>query len=150
MLSVTDNCRGRGGDSPNRRPCWTRKAIQFGADPTGAKQLRIQNPHRRLAQVQQSTISKAVGQFDCGSVPYWKSCHWLRHIAACQNPVIDPVNAARFMTAASTLKRLARSAALNTRCAARPSRIGTPLGCLDIGSSPVQPGNPNDSLPNAP
>jgi hypothetical protein len=64
-----------------------------------------------------------------------------------QNPVIDPVNAARFMTAASTLKRLARSAALNAPCAASPSRIGTPLGCLDIGSSPVQPGNPNDSHP---
>ena len=32
MLAVTDNCRGWGGDSRNRRPCWSRKAIQFGAD----------------------------------------------------------------------------------------------------------------------
>jgi hypothetical protein len=56
----------------------------------------------------------------------------------------DPVNAARFMIAASTLKRLARSVALNAPCAARRSRIGTPLGCLDIGSSPVQPRNQSD------
>jgi len=27
---------------------------------------------------------------------------------------------------------------------ARPSRIGTQLGCLDIGSLPVQPGTSND------
>jgi len=67
----------------------------------------------------------------------------------CPNRVIDPVNAARFTTAASTLQTLARSAALNASCAAKPSRIGTPLGCLDIGSSPVQPGNPT-ATPNAP
>jgi hypothetical protein len=72
------------------------------------------------------------------------------HIDACHKPpwvIIDPVNAARFMTAASTLQRLARSAALNAPCAARQSRIGTPLGFPDIGSSPVQLRNPNDSHP---
>ena len=60
------------------------------------------------------------------------------HLRTCPNRVIDPVNAARFMTAASTLQRLARSAALNASCAARPSRIGIPPGCLDIASSPVR------------
>jgi len=67
------------------------------------------------------------------------------HTGACRNRVIGPVNAARFMTAASTLQRHARSAALNAPCVARPSRIGTRLGFLDIGSSPVQPGMPNDN-----
>jgi hypothetical protein len=62
----------------------------------------------------------------------------------------DPVNAARFMTAASTLQRLARSAALNASYAAGPSRTGTPLGCLDIGSSPVQLRVRMTTTPNAP
>ena len=53
-------------------------------------------------------------------------------------------NAARFMTAASTSQRRARSAALNAPCAVQLSRIGTPLGYLDIDSSPVQLGMPND------
>jgi hypothetical protein len=70
-------------------------------------------------------------------------------LGTCPNRVIDPVNAARSMTAASTLQRLARSAVLNASCAARPSRIGTPPGCLDIGSSLVQLRNPNDCLPSA-
>ena len=47
------------------------------------------------------------------------------------------------MTAASISWRRAKSAALNAPCVARPSRIGTQLGCLDIGSLPVQLGMPN-------
>ena len=89
------------------------------------------------------------GRFDYGRIVHWKAGRPKRILGTCPNRVIDPVNAARFMTAASTLQRLARSAALNASCAARPSRIGTPPGCLDIGSSPVQLRNPNDSLPNA-
>jgi hypothetical protein len=71
-------------------------------------------------------------------------------LGTCPNRVIDPVNAARFMTAASTLQRLARSAALNASYAAGPSRTGTPLGCLDIGSSPVQLRVRMTTTPNAP
>jgi hypothetical protein len=48
------------------------------------------------------------------------------------------------------IEEAARSVALNAPCAARRSRIGTPLGCLDIGSSPVQPRNPSDSHPKRP
>jgi hypothetical protein len=44
------------------------------------------------------------------------------------------------MTAANTLQRRARSAALNAPCAVKLSRIGTPLGFLDIDSLPVQLG----------
>src|SRR5580692_7799938 len=92
-------------------------------------------------------LSSFDGRFEYGRIVHWKADRPKRILGACPNRVIDPVNAARFMTAASTLQRLARSAALNASCAARPSRIGTPLGCLDIGSSPVQLQNPNDSLP---
>jgi hypothetical protein len=68
----------------------------------------------------------------------WKTDSPKRMLGACQNPVIDPVNAARFMTVASTLQRRARSAALNAPYAVQPSRIGTRLGFLDIDSLPVQ------------
>src|ERR1700691_4199139 len=91
---------------------------------------------------------KLDGPFDYGRIVHWKADRPKRILGTCPNRVIDPVNAARFMTAASTLQRLARSAALNASCAARPSRIA-PLGCLDIGSSPVQLGNPT-ATPNAP
>jgi hypothetical protein len=84
------------------------------------------------------SLSSFDGRFDYGRNVHWKADRPKRILGTCPNRVIDPVNAARFMTAASTLQRLARSAALNALCAARPSRIGTPLGCLDIGSSPVQ------------
>ncbi len=70
----------------------------------------------------------------------WKTDSPRRIFGACQNLVIDPVNAARFMTAASTLQRRARSAASNAPCAVQLSRIGTPPGFLDIGSLPVQLG----------
>ncbi len=70
----------------------------------------------------------------------WKTDSPRRIFGACQNLVIDPVNAARFMTAASTLQRRARSAASNASCAVQLSRIGTPPGFLDIGSLPVQLG----------
>ena len=89
------------------------------------------------------------GWFDYGRIVHWKADRSKRMLGTCPNRVIDPVNAARSMTAASTLQRLARSAALNASCAARPSRIGTPPGCLDIGSSLVQLRNPNDCLPSA-
>jgi len=56
---------------------------------------------------------------------------------------------ARFMTAVSILYRGARSAAY-APYVARPSRIGTQLGCLDIGSLPVQPGTSNDWPPQTP
>ena len=79
----------------------------------------------------------------------WKTDSPQRILRACQNPVIGPANAARFMTAASTLQRRARSAALNAPCAVKLSRIGTPLGFLDIGSLPVQLGMPNDYHPSA-
>jgi hypothetical protein len=68
----------------------------------------------------------------------WKTDGPKRILGACQNPVIDPVNAARFMTVASTLQRRERSAALNAPYAVQPLRIGTPLGFLDIDSLPVQ------------
>ena len=77
----------------------------------------------------------------------WKTDSPKRILGACQKPpwvIIDPVNAARFMTAASTLQRRARSAALNAPYAVKPSRIGTPLGFLDIVSLPVQLRMPND------
>src|SRR6266481_8335026 len=80
----------------------------------------------------------------------WKTDSPKRILGACQKPpwvIIDPVNAARFMTAASTLQRRARSAALNAPYAVKPSRIGTPLGFLDIVSLPVQLGMPNDRRP---
>ena len=83
-------------------------------------------------------LSSFDGRFEYGRIVYWKADRPKRILGTCPNRVIDLVGAARFMTAASTLQRLARSAALNVPCAARPSRIGTPLGCLDIGSSPVQ------------
>jgi len=77
----------------------------------------------------------------------WKTDSPKRILGACQKPpwvIIDPVNAARFMTAASTLQRRARSAALNAPCVVQLSRIGTPPGFLDIGSLPVQLGMPNE------
>jgi hypothetical protein len=83
----------------------------------------------------------------------WKTDSPKRILGACQKPpwvIIDPVNAARFMTAASTLQRRARSAALNAPYAVKPSRIGTPLGFLDIDSLPVQLGMPNDSPSQTP
>jgi len=43
-----------------------------------------------------------VGQFDCGQIVNWKTDSPKRILGVCQNPVIDPVSAARFMTAAST------------------------------------------------
>ena len=92
------------------------------------------------------------GNLDYGRIVHWKADRLKRILGTCPNRLIDPVNAARFMTAASTLQRLARSAALNASCAKGPSRIGTPPGCLDIGSSPVQlrvrmttPNAPRDS-----
>ena len=42
------------------------------------------------------------GQFDCGRIVNWKTDCPGRILGACRNPIIDPVNAARFMTAAST------------------------------------------------
>jgi hypothetical protein len=81
-----------------------------------------------------------VGQFDCGRIVNWKTDSPKRILGTCQNPVIDPVSAARFMTAANTLQRRVRSAALNAPCAVQQSRIGTPLGFLDIDSLPVQLG----------
>jgi len=66
-------------------------------------------------------------------------------LSACQSRVTGPVNAARFMTAASTSQRRARSAALNAPCAVQLSRIGTLLGFLDIDSLPAQLGMPNDN-----
>src|SRR5882724_2991811 len=72
---------------------------------------------------------------------HWKTDSPWRILWACQSPV----NAARFMTAASTSQRRARSAALNAPCAVRLSRIGTLLGYLDIDSLPAQLGMPNDN-----
>jgi hypothetical protein len=43
-----------------------------------------------------------VRQFDCGGIVNWKTPGPGRILGACWSPVIDPVNAARFMTAAST------------------------------------------------
>src|SRR6202022_3665768 len=86
---------------------------------------------------------------DYGRIVNWKTDSPKRMPGACQKPVIDPVNAARFMTPASTLQRRRRSAALNGPCAVKLSRIGTPLGFLDIGSLPVQLGMPNDYHPSA-
>src|ERR1700733_3881164 len=94
------------------------------------------------------SLSSFDGLFDYGRSVHWKADRLKRILGTCPNRLIDPVNAARFMTAASTLQRLARSAALNASCAKGPSRIGTPPGCLDIGSSPVQLGNPT-TTPNA-
>jgi hypothetical protein len=85
-------------------------------------------------------LSSSDGRFDYGRIVHWKVDKPKCILGTCPNRVIDPVDAARFMTAASKSWRRARSAALNAPCAARPSRVGTPLGCLDIGSSPVQPG----------
>jgi hypothetical protein len=48
------------------------------------------------------------------------------------------------MTAANISQRRARSAALNAPCAVKLSKIGTPLGFLDIGSLPAELGMPND------
>src|ERR1700733_4842247 len=93
---------------------------------------------------------KLDGRFDYGRIVHWKADRPKRILGTCPNRVIDPVNAARFMTAASTLQRLARSAALNASYAAGPSRTGTPLGCLDIGSSPVQLRVRMTTTPNAP
>src|ERR1700733_4806933 len=90
------------------------------------------------------------GQFVYRRIVHWKADRPKRILGTCPNRVIDPVNAARFMTAASTLQRLARSAALNASYAAGPSRTGTPLGCLDIGSSPVQLRVRMTTTPNAP
>ena len=95
------------------------------------------------------TGDRPSGQFDYGRIVHWKADRPKRILGTCPNRVIDPVNAARFMTAASTSWSRARSAALNAPCAARPSRTGTPLGCLDIGSLPVQLRNPT-ATPNAP
>src|SRR5712672_3376258 len=81
---------------------------------------------------------------------HWKTDSPWRILSACQRRGTGPVNAARFMTAASTLQRRARSAALNAPCAVQLSRIGTPPGFLDIGSLPVQLGMPNDSPSQTP
>ena len=92
------------------------------------------------------------GRFDYGRIVHWKADRPKRILGTCQNPswvIIDPVNAARFMTAASISSRRARSAALNVPCVAKSSRIGTRLGFLDIGSLRVQLRNPT-ATPNAP
>src|SRR3984893_5948573 len=49
------------------------------------------------------------------------------------------------MTAANTSQKRARSAALNAPCAVKLSRTGTPLGSLDIDSSPESPSRRNDT-----
>jgi hypothetical protein len=79
----------------------------------------------------------------------WKTDSPWRILWACQSRVTGPVNAARFMTAASTSQRRARSAALNAPCAVQLSRIGTLLGYLDIDSLPARLGMPNDNPPQA-
>jgi len=80
-------------------------------------------------------------EFDYGRIVNWKTDSPKRMLGACQNLlVIGPVSAERFMTAASTWRRSARSAVLNAPCAVQLSRIGTLLGFLDIVSSPVQLG----------
>lgn len=97
----------------------------------------------RVARIRECAIKS---QFDCSSGRTGRADSG-RILMACQNPswvIIDPVNAARFMTAASISSRRARSAALNVPCVAKSSRIGTRLGFLDIGSLPVQLRNPND------
>lgn len=117
------------------------KAPGFGLAP-GLRPQRMRaskgppstRTHQRLSQARRS----AFGQFDYGRIVHWKVDRPKRILGTCPNRVIDPVDAARFITAASTLQRLARLVALNAQCAARLSRVGTPLGCLDIGSSPVQ------------
>src|ERR1700730_11316890 len=83
------------------------------------------------------------------SVLLWEDCYlenWpsVAHIGVCPNPVTDPVNAVRFMTAANTLQRRARSAALNAPFAAQLLRTGTRRGFLDIDLLPVRLGMPND------
>jgi hypothetical protein len=98
-------------------------------------------------------LSSFNGRFGYGRIVHWKADKPKRILGTCQNPswvIIDPVNAARFMTAANISSRRARSAALNVPCVAKSSRIGTRLGFLDIGSLPVQLRNPNDRpTPNA-
>jgi hypothetical protein len=92
-----------------------------------------------------------MGQFDRGRIVNWKTNGPKRILQACQNLlVIDPVNAARSMIAASTWLSRARSAALNAPCAVQLSRIGTLLGFLDIDSLPVQPGCRMTSHPKRP
>jgi hypothetical protein len=47
-------------------------------------------------------LSSFDGQFDYGRNVHWKADRPKRILGTCPNGVIDPVNAARFMTAAST------------------------------------------------
>src|SRR5467141_564464 len=75
----------------------------------------------------------------------WQTGSPWRILWACQSRVTGPLNVARFMTAASTSQRRARSAALNAPYAVQLSRIGTLLGFLDIDSLPAQLGMPNDN-----
>jgi hypothetical protein len=56
-------------------------------------------------------LSSFDGRFAYGRIVHWKADRPKRILGTCPNRVIDPVNAARFMTAASTLQTLARSAA---------------------------------------
>ena len=77
---------------------------------------------------------------NCDRLPHWKTRDSKRILGTCQILIIELVNAARSMIAASTWRSRVRSAALNAPCAVQLSRIGTLLGFLDINSLPVRPG----------
>jgi hypothetical protein len=134
---------------PSRRCCSrSARGLKSGGPPPLAASFKVQTDIAHNARGPPKVPRG--GQFDYGRIVHWKADRPKRILGTCPNRVIDPVDAARFMTATSTLRRLARSAALNASCAARPSRIGTPLGCLDIGSSPVQLRIRMTTTPNAP
>ena len=62
--------------------------------------------HRSKSQTSHLRMASSlwvVGQFDCGGIANWKTDSPKRILGACQNLVIEPVNAARSMTAASIL-----------------------------------------------
>jgi hypothetical protein len=57
---------------------------------------------RDIARSPKARCNAIVGQFDCGRIVNWKTGGLGRILGACQNLlVIDPVNAARYMTAAN-------------------------------------------------
>jgi hypothetical protein len=122
-------------------------SVRFAGNPGRTKKPRIERltgQHCAARGKSQENPPGWVGRAaGLAGLVYWKTHSPERTIGACQNLlVIDPVNAALFMTAANISKKRARSAALNAWCAARRSRIGTPSGFPDINSLPVQPRRP--------
>jgi hypothetical protein len=80
------------------------KAMLLSERARASKGPKLHSKLERLAALEDSPRpgDRPSGQFDYGRIVHWKADRPKRILGACPNRVIDPVDAARFMTAAST------------------------------------------------